>query len=57
MEKLTEQEKHQLKIAKAFLEMPETLRKTFSAMLSDKEAREIVDKLEAKELKEESEKI
>jgi len=57
MEKLNSFEKHQLKVAKMIVDMPDVFRENLPGILSKEEAQEIVNKLEAKESREESEKI
>ena len=56
--KLTEEEKHQLKIAKIILAMPEGIPGSDSGGgMSTEEARKILEKFEEHKLKEEAEKI
>ena len=57
MEKLTETEKHQLKVAKMIIDMPDVFRENLPGILSKEEAQEIINKLEAKESRDETEKI
>jgi len=57
MEKLNEFEKHQLKVAKMIIDMPDVFRENLPGILSKEEAQEIINKLEAKESREETEKI
>jgi len=57
MEKLNSFEKHQLKVAKMIVDMPDVFRENLPGILSKEEAQEIINKLEAKESREEAEKI
>jgi len=57
MIKLTEMERHQLKVARMVLKTPDELVRVMGGYMTKKEAQEIVDKLKAKTIQEESEKI